>query len=109
MRLQRGNCSKKKKPFSLKLLSSKVRSVINLPRLRKVSHFLHVQCPALDEERVNLYSEAPPTVRSQIPDLRVHPQDFLEVVTGTCWVDDIDIQKFCIDFLAARTALLFPA
>ena len=68
-----------------------------------------MQCPALDEERVKLYSEAPPTVHSQIPDPRVHPQDFLEVVTGTRWVDDIDIQKFCIHFLAARTALLFPA
>ena len=30
---QRGKCSKTKKPFSLKLLSSKVRSIINLLRL----------------------------------------------------------------------------
>ena len=69
-------------------------------------------CPVLDEERVKLYSEVPPTVRSQIPDPR-ELQDFLEVMTGTSWVDDINVQKFCIHFLsklrAARTALLFPA
>ena len=38
------NAAKNKKPFSLKLLSLEVRSVINLPRLQKVSHFLHRQC-----------------------------------------------------------------
>ena len=75
------------------------------------AHFVST-CPVLDEERVKLYLEAPPTVRSQIPDPRVHPQDFLEVMTGTCWVDDINVQKFCIHSLsklkAARTAFLFP-
>ena len=75
------------------------------------THFVST-CPALGEERVRLYTEAPPTVRSQIPDPQIHPQDFLEVMTGTCWVDDIDVQKFCIHFLsklrAARTTLLFP-
>ena len=55
-------------------------------------------CPVLDEERVKLYSEPPPTVHSQIPDPRAHPQDFLEVMTGMCWVDDTNIQKFCIHF-----------
>ena len=38
------NAAKNKKTFSLKLLSLKVRSDMNLPRLRQVSHFLHVQC-----------------------------------------------------------------
>ena len=75
------------------------------------AHFVST-CPVFDQERVKLYSEAPPTVHSQIPHPRVHLQDFLEVMTGTCWVDDINIQKFCIHFLsklkAARTALLFP-
>ena len=36
----------------------------------------------------------------------------LEVMTGTCWIDDTNVQKFCMHFLsklkAARTALLFP-
>ena len=37
----------------------------------------------LDKVRVKLYSGALPTVDSQIPDLRVHLQDFLEVMTVT--------------------------
>ena len=76
------------------------------------AHFVST-CPVLDDERVKLYSEAPPTIRSKIPGPRVHPQDFLEVMTGTCWVDDINVQKFCIHFLselrATRTAFLFPS
>ena len=44
-RLQRGKCSKIKKPFSLKLLTSTVRNVIKLTVTKlQVSHFLHVQC-----------------------------------------------------------------
>ena len=43
-RQQCRKCSKIEKLFSLKLLSPKVRSVINLPQLLQVSHFLHVQC-----------------------------------------------------------------
>ena len=73
------------------------------------AHFVST-CLVLSEERMKLYSEAPPTVHSQISDPRVHPQEFLEVMTGACWVDDINIQKF--HFLskvkAARMALLFP-
>ena len=70
-------------------------------------------CPVLGEERVKLYTEAHPLYvpKSRTWEL-MHPQDFLEVMTGTCWVDDTNIQKFCIYFLsklkAARMALLFP-
>ena len=67
-------------------------------------------CPVLDEERVKLYSDTLPTVRSQILDPRVDTSVFLEVMTGTCWVDDINVQKFSIHFLsklrAARMACL---
>ena len=75
------------------------------------AHFVST-CPVLEEERVKLYPEAPPTVHSKIPDPRAHPQDFLEVMTGTGWADDTNVQKFCSHFLsklkAARTGLLFP-
>ena len=54
------------------------------------THFVFT-CPVLSEERVKLYTEAPPTVCSQIPDLRAHSHNFLEVMTGTCWVDDTNI------------------
>ena len=63
-------------------------------------------CPVLNEERVKLYSEAPPTVCSQIPDPRAHPQNVLEVMTGTCWVDDTNVQKFCIHFLSKLKAAI---
>ena len=70
-------------------------------------------CPILDERREKLYQRPRPLYgpKSRTRS-RVHPQDFLEVMTGMCWVDDTNVQKFCIHFLsklkAVRTALLFP-
>ena len=70
------------------------------------AHFVST-CPALGEEEGEVVHGGPAHRSSQIPDPQIHPQDFLEVMTGTCLVDDINVQKFCI-YTSARTALLFP-
>ena len=56
-------------------------------------------CPALLGCRVELIGEAPSSVKDALPDPARDPHRFFSVMTGVDWINDIDIQLFCIDFL----------
>ena len=50
-----------------------------------------------------------PRLRTQ-PPASSNPQTFADVILGTCWINDPEVQSFCIKFLSglkeARAALL---
>ena len=64
--------------FVLRMSRDRACKLCNQGIPEDAAHFVST-CPVLNEERVKLYSEALPTVRSQIPDPRVHQQGFQEV------------------------------
>jgi len=51
--------------------------------------------------RDELLALATPQVRQSLPNPAMHPSEFCNVILGTCWIDDLDTQKFCIKFLSA--------
>ena len=63
-------------------------------------HFVSL-CPALSACRDDLLALATPQVRQSLPNPATHPSEFCDVILGTCWIDDLDAQKFCIEFLSA--------
>ena len=60
-------------------------------------HFV-LCCDALPDVRSRLLADAPPSVRAHLPCSTDQPRLFVEIMIGTCWVDD-DVQSFCIQFL----------
>ena len=81
-----------------------IRCVALVPRTWSTSSqtVRHSQCTA------NGYSTLP-RLASQ-PCVASNPQPFADVILGTCWIEDRDIQSFCILFLSslkeARALLL---
>ena len=71
-------------------------------------HFV-VTCHPLEGARSDTLGELPPSISKVLP-CRVHYlQKFTELILGTCWVDDVAFQSFCITFLSklkARSAEL---
>ena len=55
-------------------------------------HFIS-RCPVL--------GEAPSAVQARLPDPASKPLEFVEIMlhVGTCWIDDLDVQRFLIQFL----------
>jgi len=74
-------------------------------------HFVSL-CPALSACRDDVLALASPQVRQSLPNPATHPLEFCDVILGTCWIDDLNTQKFCIEFLSAlkeeRAILLTP-
>ena len=74
-------------------------------------HFIF-SCQALSVRRRGLLSGAPPIISSTFTDSTSssNPQTFADVILGTCWINDPEVQSFCIKFLSglkeARAALL---
>lgn len=61
-------------------------------------HFV-ASCSALQETRLQLISDAPPTISSQLPDPSESPTEFTDFILGVVWLEDLDFQVFCIQFL----------
>ena len=75
-------------------------------------HFIS-SCQALSVKRLSLLQDAPPSVLAQLPDPTSDPKHFSDIMLiGTCWIDDPDVQCFCIQFLnqlkVTRANKLFP-
>jgi len=68
--------------------------------------------PCVQPCRDNLLALATPQVRQSLLNPATHPSEFCDIILGTCWIDDLDTQKFGIEFLSAlkeeRAILLIP-
>ena len=62
------------------------------------AHFI-CNCSALAEVQATLLLAAPPTISSLIPDPSAIPVEFTALMLGTCWVDNSELQSFCVSFL----------
>ena len=63
-------------------------------------HFIS-KCPALSAERQSMLNNSQSAIRNQLPDPELNPRDFMNVITGIEWIEDFELQKFCIEFLSA--------
>ena len=63
-----------------------------------VYHFISF-CPSLNDERQRLIANAPPSVYPHLPDPSTRPEDFADVILESDWIDNRDVQAFCINFL----------
>ena len=61
-------------------------------------HFVAV-CPSLKDKRQRLLANVPSAVRTFIPDHSMRPLKFTNVILGTEWIDELEVQTFIIDFL----------
>ena len=62
-----------------------------------IAHFLH--CPLLQPHRDSLLADMPNSVAQHIPDPVSEPNRFVNMITGTDWIQDSPTQVFIIDFL----------
>ncbi len=58
-----------------------------------------IHCPSLSVHRQDMLSDVPAYVRSLLPDISSEPVRFLDVMLGSEWIKDHDIQIFNVDFL----------
>ena len=69
-------------------------------------------CPLLEAKRRKLLSHAPPQLQDidtytdmNLPDPARDQALFANVMLGIDWIEDIEVQAFCINFLAALKEL----
>ena len=73
--------------------------------LEDATHFIS-SCTMLEAKRRELLSYAPLQSRDMdLPDPAREPDSFASIMLGIDWIDDIEIQVFCINFLAELKAL----
>ena len=74
--------------------------------LEDAPHFIST-CPSLETKRRELLGHAPPQLQDleqELPDPARDPDLFAHVMLGINWVEDIELQAFCVNFLAELKA-----
>ena len=66
--------------------------------IEDAEHFIS-SCQSLDDARQALIPAAPPPLQAYIPDPASSPRDFLDLIVGSNWIDDLDLQQFSIELL----------
>ena len=73
------------------------------------AHFI-LRCPSLSTRHHELLSDAPPHVKSLLPDINLDLDRFVNVMLGCVWIKDHVTPAFIVDFLdrlhAHRNTLL---
>ena len=73
-------------------------------QLEDVPHFIST-CPSLETKRREPLRHAPPQLQDrELPDPARDPDLFAYVMLGIDWVEDIQLQVFCVNFLTELKA-----